>query len=165
MVTYALQNKIDQSILFGLIHSLSPLDKVPGTSSTKQMDESWTHWIMASWRPPTPAGAATTHQAKHTEDEVKTVIKAFPSSLSHVGVMVSCRFMQLHSFLGLSTPFMSLLAEEGVKLKLKLGGEGKQNRDSWNKRSDDIIFLHTAPNQKTWHPLEITNTPWRDINW
>ena len=59
----------------------------------------------------------------HTEDEVKTIIKAFPSALSHLDYY---DFLPIHSAAHSieSIPFVTLLAEEGVKLEV--GGKGKR---------------------------------------
>ena len=60
---------------------------------------------------------------KNSQDEVRAVIKAFPASLSHINNKGQ---LPIHTALwGISsTPFVPLLAEKGVKLKV--GGEGKR---------------------------------------
>ena len=60
---------------------------------------------------------------KHTEDQVKTVIKAFPSSLSHLDD-VGRLPIHLAACFKRSLPFVILLAKEGVKLEV--GGKGKR---------------------------------------
>ena len=65
------------------------------------------------------------HVKKHTEDQVRTVIKAFPAALSRLdddeGLLLP---IQSAACFSLSFPFVPLLAEEGGKLKV--GGEGKR---------------------------------------
>jgi len=66
--------------------------------------------------------------------KVKTVIKTFPSSLSHVGndgrlpIHLAAFFIQ-------SVPFVPLLVEEGVKFEV--GGETNA-ADCWSR----ILFIH-----------------------
>jgi len=63
------------------------------------------------------------HVKTNCEDEVRAVINAFPESLSHIN---SKGQLPINSAVrnSRSTPFVPLLAEQGVKLKV--GGEGKR---------------------------------------
>jgi len=63
------------------------------------------------------------HVNNPSEDEVRAVINAFPASLSHIN---SKGQLPIHSAMrhSKSLPFVLLLVEEGVKLKV--GGEGKR---------------------------------------
>ena len=60
---------------------------------------------------------------KHTEDQVKTVIKAFPSALSHLDDDGSLPIQAAACF-ERSVSFVPFLAAEGVKFNV--GGEGKR---------------------------------------
>jgi len=70
-----------------------------------------------------PLNFYTRNTEKHTEDQVETVIKAFPSALSHLDRYGRLP-IQTAPYYDRCIPFVTLLAGEGVKLKV--GGEGKR---------------------------------------
>jgi len=61
---------------------------------------------------------------KHSQDEVKAVVKTFPSALSHVDDEGRLPIHKAVWFNEKSIPLIALLAEEGVKLNI--GGDGQR---------------------------------------